>query len=137
MSEDPAAIPAEMIEKLTQVATRIADRSVGERPTEAATVATTIGKAVKLLHNAGVLGSGHHPVYVITMRGRFLPRGHGPGSGKIPTGSVRTVVVHADTLKGGLTRTGDQDYRELLPPLGPVTILHIPPKPVTHLRGAE
>ena len=40
-------------------------------------------------------------------------------------------------LKEGLTRTGDYDYCELLPQLGPVTILHIPPKPETHLRGAE
>ena len=127
-----------MIEKLTELAARIADRSIGERPTEAVAVATTIGKAVKLLHNAGLLGSGHDPVYVITMTGRFLPRGHGVGgSGRIPAGSMRTVVVHADTLKGGLIRTGDHDYSVLLPQLGPVTILHIPETPATQAQESS
>ena len=133
MSEAAAAIPAEMIEKLTEVAARIADGSMGERPTEAAAVATTQSRALELLFGGSQIpGSEHRNVYVITMTGRFLPRGHSPASSRtIQPGKVRTVVLAADTFMANSIATGDHDHRALLSQLGPVAIHHIPETPAT------
>jgi hypothetical protein len=139
MSEAAAAIPAEMIEKLTEVAAGMADRSMDERPTEAAAVATTQAKALELLFGGSEIpGSELRSVYVITMTGRFLPRGHGPGgSGKIQPRKVRTVVLDADTLRAHDIATGDHDHRTLLSQLGPVTILPVAERTETEVPDAE
>jgi hypothetical protein len=128
MSEGPAAIPAEMIGKLTEAAARIADRSIAERPAEAAAVKTTQAKALELLFGGSrIPGSEHRAVYVITMTGLFLPRGHGPGgTSTIQSKKVRTVVLDTGTLRAHDIATTDHDHPALLPQLGPVTILHIP-----------
>jgi hypothetical protein len=125
-------IPAEIIARLTEVAGQIADRSMDVRPTEAAAVATTQARALELLFHARIPNSEHRRVYVITMTGRFLPRGHGPRGGKIRPGTVRTVALDADSLRALDISTGDRDHRSLLPQLGPVSILSIPPGRVTN-----
>jgi len=120
-------IPADVIVKLTEVAGRMADRSMGVRPTEAAAVATPRDKALEFLFHMGTSDREHRPVYVITMTGLFLPRGHFPGSGRMPKHPVRTVVLDASTLRLLDRSTTDHDHRALLPQLGPVSILPIPP----------
>jgi hypothetical protein len=128
MSE-PAGIPADIIEQLTAIAARMAASSKGERPTEAAVVATTQQKALDLLMHARIPGSEHRQVYAMTMTGHFVANRHGP-RGVAPEGSVKTVLLSTDTFRASDTSIGDMDHRALLPQLGPVTILQIPAQPL-------
>jgi hypothetical protein len=112
-------IPAEVIAELTDIAVRLADRGMDLRPTEAAAVATTQARALELLFHMGArVREYQRRVCVITMTGRFLPRGYAPGSGKMLPRPVQTIVLDADTLRLTERATTDHDHRALLPQLG-------------------
>ena len=137
MSEPAAGagmpIPAEAIARLTEAAARMAASSQGVIPAEAAAVATTQAKALRLLFGGNrIPGSEQRPVYVITMTGRFIARapfiGNPEGTSYIhrqPERTVKTITFDARTLRGLDTKISDQDDRALLPELGPVSILPI------------
>jgi hypothetical protein len=118
-------IPAEVIERLTKAAARLATVGQDMSPAEAAAVATTRADALRLLFGRSeVPGSEQVFVYVVMMTGRFTAQ-HSPPGVRRPEGSVLTVILDAGTLRTLDLTISNQDNRALLPRLGPVSPLAI------------
>jgi hypothetical protein len=88
--------------QLVAIAKATARRSGDTNPSELEAVRTTRGRAGQLIWPGAGAGSDRTPVYAITMRGKFTAyQAPIPAGGRLPTGSVISIVVGATgRLKG-------------------------------------
>jgi hypothetical protein len=122
-----SAVPASAVARLTVIASRVARADGDPRPSWATAVLTTHAKALTSATPGDfVPGSGDVPVFLVTMRGRFVAYDASvPSGAKAPTCTYLSLVVEAKTFQ-----ELDFGLSPKAPPVSPASL-----GPVTYLIG--
>jgi hypothetical protein len=122
-----SGIPASAVARLTVIADRVAKADGDPHPSWATAVLTTHAKALTSATPGDfVPGSGGVPVFLVTMRGRFVAYDASvPSGAALPTGTYLSLVVDAKTFQ-----ELDFGLSPKAPPVSPADL-----GPVTYLVG--
>jgi hypothetical protein len=122
-----SAVPASAVARLTAIASRAAKANGDPHPSWATAVLTTHAKALTSATPGDfVPGSGGVPVFLVTMRGRFVAYDASvPPGAAAPTGTYLSLVVDAKTFQAL-----DFGLSPKPPPVSPASL-----GPVTYLIG--